>query len=163
VGERFLQAGARPGHDLAQHRGGALTVPFGRAEQAADVAAGAVDHHRGRQAEGAERPVGGGLRVAIDAQMLDPGLGIELLDLGPVGAVDRKRQDDQVVAAKPGLETVEGGHLAPTGGTPSGPEVQDHHPPAEILEAERGPGSVLERERRHRLRFARTEVEPGGR
>ena len=49
-----------------------VAVPLGRAEQAADLAAVAIDHHGGRQAEGAERAACGALGVAIDLRCWMP-------------------------------------------------------------------------------------------
>src|SRR3989442_7268307 len=99
---------------------GLRAIPAGRANLSTDLAAGGIDQQRGRQpgqTEGARRVA---RRIDIDVQSLHFDLLEERLNRRDAAAVDRKRNDFEVAAAKLRLKPVQGGHLVSARQAPPG-------------------------------------------
>ena len=87
------------------------------------------------------RPFG----IVIDGEAGDPQLVEEIAHLGDVAAIERQRDHLEAVAAEPGLQAVERGHLVTARRAPRGPEVQHHHLAPKVGEAD-----LVARRRRRR-------------
>ena len=105
------------------------------------------------------RPVG----IVIEGEAGDPQLVEEIAHLGDVAAIERQRDDLEAIAAEPGLQAVERGHLVTARRAPRGPEVQHHHLAPKVGEADLVARAVEEGYLGYRLGLGRCEVERGGR
>src|SRR6185312_15446373 len=102
-------------------RNGFGTVPLGGPEQPPDLAALAVDQERRRDAGGRELARRGAGLIDEDAERLEAKLLVEALDRQDAAAIDRERQDDELLAAERGLQAIERRHFAAAGDAPCRP------------------------------------------
>ena len=117
---------------------GVVAVPFRRPGNGGDLAALAVDQHRGRHPQ---RPAYG-LKILknlgfLIAEITEPGqIGLlqEILRLFGIAGIDVDGDHLEIRAAEPGLQALERGHLLAAGHAPGGPQVHQHRAPAPVGE-----------------------------
>lgn len=125
-------------------------IPFGGADHAPGLVAGAVDDQRRRQADRTE--ASDKLTGAIDVfrKMAQTGFGVEFVHDVDSAAIDGDRDYFEAGAAQGSLQAVERGHFLAAGDAPGGPDVEHDHLAAEIGKASCLSASIRKVDRRDR-------------